>query len=75
MYASYLELEKLLESSQVAFSFIKSKYPKEIERWEVLRKRMGRYCPMARSALKIVCAYEKNNDKFIKSCKDGVWIE
>lgn len=75
MYAHYLELEKLLETSQAAFSFVQSKYPDLIRKWEVLRSRMGRYCPMARSTLKVICAYEKSNQKFIESCKTGVWIE
>lgn len=74
MYANYLDLEKLLETSQAAFSFIQSKYPEEMKKWTILRERMGRYCAMARSTLKIICAYEKNNTKFIESCKQGVWL-
>lgn len=73
-YAEWLKLEQLLHSCPEAKDAIRDKYPALINKWEVLRRRMGRDCPMSRQVLKLIVLHEKDNNDFIRSTEEGTWI-
>lgn len=72
-YAKWENLESLMENNDTALKAIAAKHPDLVTKWTILRKRMGRGCPMARGCLKIIVLYEADNDKFIRSTETGIW--
>lgn len=68
-------LEDILNRDNEAQKDIAIKYPDEMVRWNILRKRNGRFCPMARGILKLLIAYEKDNTQFFKNIEDGQWTK
>jgi hypothetical protein len=72
-YADFLKLEKLLENNNDVLKWLHGKYPKEIQRWVVLRSKMGRHCPMARGVLKLISYMESSNTHFYNAVESGIW--
>jgi hypothetical protein len=74
-YAKWEDLEALLDKSDAALKALAAKHPDLMVKWHVLRKRMGRHCPMARGVLKIIVMHEADNTAFIRSTTSGEWQE
>ena len=74
-YANYLDLERLLLTDPAASSYLERRYPDDMKKWSVLRRRMGATCPLARGVLKVLCAYERDNERLIRAVEEGKWIE
>lgn len=70
-YPSWEGLERLLETDPAALSYLIQIQPDLINRWIVLRAKMGRHCPMARGALKAICGMNKDNKRLINSINNG----
>ena len=66
-------LENMLDRNTVALDSLTRRYPRDIERWTVLRKRNGRGCAMARGLLKVIIYNEKNNLQFINNLETCTW--
>jgi len=72
-YPDWRILEKLLESDIDIQADIAKKYPNELVRWSILRKRMGRFCPNARGILKLICYMEIKNKAFKQCIIEQKW--
>lgn len=72
-YPEWRAFEKLLESSAEIREDVAKKYPAEMVKWSVLRKRNGRFCPMSRGVLKLICYQESRNKAFKESLEKEKW--
>lgn len=72
-YVDWQRLEQIIVPDEAAQQDIARKYPNEMIRWSILRKRNGRFCPMARGVLKLIVYNERDNAAFKKNLDESKW--
>jgi hypothetical protein len=72
-YVPWQRFEEILVNSTSAQTNTAKKYPNEMVRWSILRRRNGRFCPMARGILKLIVYNERENTDFIEVLDSRKW--
>jgi hypothetical protein len=69
----WYKLEQIIVINDSAQKDLAKKYPNEMVRWSILRRRNGQYCPMARGVLKLIAYNERKNADFNNNLEEGTW--